>query len=218
MEWIKFVVPLIAVAVWILANLARSQQRPPVRRPPLPGPGDKGEVAPPKSEGPVDQFLKEVARRRQEAAERRKAGPSDVTPLEREPAKAETPPARFPMPADPPIPVARRAPAPPRVRERLPKSTSTDRPRALPEVRPVRARAVVLEVATAVPASPPPPSPAAESAPSPSTMLKPAARSAAAQVLAMLGDKVTLPACFLLHEIFQPPLSRRHGHFPRARG
>jgi len=219
MDWVKFVVPLIAVAVWILANLARmprEQQRPVVRRPsprPLDRP-DNPTAAPQRTATDVDRFLEEVARRRQEAAERRQVGPAETPPLsleQREKARPSAPPVV--------VPVARRAATPERQAESRKKPRFSERPRALPEVLPARPRPRVVEAppitefpgaAPAPPsASPPVPAPTETAAPPGAAMPSAADASPVAQVLGWLRGGNTLPACIILHEIFQPPLCRR---------
>jgi hypothetical protein len=214
MEWVKFVVPLIAVAVWILANLARAPKeppRPPARRPPVPPPDVQGKQAPPSPPTDVDRFLQEVARRRKEAAERRQAGPSELAPLGREEPKADKPPPPVAVPVEV-VPAPRRLAPRERLPEKKSKPRSAETSRDIPEVRPVRSQPRVLEVVQ-VPAPPPPgpvaPPPGPPPAPTADANPGQVTPTAASQVLALLANQATLPVCFLMHEIFQPPLSRR---------
>jgi hypothetical protein len=214
MEWVKIVVPLIAVAVWILANLARvprEQPRSPVRKPPLP-PKDSDQPPSPSRPGTsgVDRFLEEVARRRREAAERRRAGPADRSPAPPEERRSESPaPVR---PATPPvvIPVARRAPRSRPAVEPRPRSRAAEPPRAVPELIPARARPVVVEVVEVQPLAPPPvPALVAATAFPSTTVARPTPR-VASQTLALLHDPRSLSLALVLHEILEPPLCRRY--------
>jgi hypothetical protein len=202
MGWANWVIPLIAVVVWILANLARLPKetpRPPVRKPPLPPrEGDQQtSTAPPRSE--VERFLAEVNRRRQASVQRRRA------------PQPEPPPTA--LPAAPPEAIRRREEARRRedVLARRNAPSAPPSPRRPPTLSPPRSVPVIVAVPEVVPVAPPQPVVEVVALPAPEAALpivRPTSRTAS-RVVALLRDPVSLPAAFLLHEIFQPPLSQR---------
>jgi hypothetical protein len=192
MDWAKWVIPLIAVVVWILANLARlpkEMPRPPVRKPPLPP--REGQ---PKSE--VERFLEEVSRRRRQPAERKPVPKQGPPPIElpeelrrrEEVRRREEALARRSVPAPAPTP-----------------RQLAEKPRQTPVQTKVEVAAVPQPGST-VEAVPVPKAAAATLAP-PVTTVKPPA--VPARVLSLLRDPASLPAAFLLQEIFRPPLCQR---------
>src|SRR5438445_12497975 len=130
MDWIKWLIPLIALAVWVLSNLARNREEP--RRParsstPAGGSGEPPPSPRRRSSAEIDEFLQEV-RRRREINEQRKVKKVPVKQEQRRPV--ETPRARpslaLPDPAAPPAaPPPPVAPMPALSLPRVPATAST---------------------------------------------------------------------------------------------
>ncbi len=91
MDWVKFVIPLIALAVWILSNLARTKEEQPRRarsprnRSDNPAPQQKTRRTPEE----VDRLIEQARQRRREAERRRQqqAQASSAQTQSRQPAK-----------------------------------------------------------------------------------------------------------------------------------
>ena len=119
MNWVSWLIPLIAVAVWILSNMARNreeQRRPPRSLPPPPtDESSRGDAhsgpRPRRSAVEIEQFLQDV-RRRRDAGDSRKgkrSAPGATPPepkREIQPLGGRTVSAR---PALPPGPACRAA-------------------------------------------------------------------------------------------------------------
>src|SRR5579864_3093234 len=105
-DWIKWVIPLIAVAVWILSNLAKNREEPRRQRT-APPPRPEDGMGPVRRRTPVevDRFLEEV-RRRREAAEAKLKKPQE----ESAPVPLAQP---VPMPLESRLPRVRPVPPPP---------------------------------------------------------------------------------------------------------
>src|SRR5262245_61821723 len=150
MDWIKLAIPLIAVAVWILSNLAKNREEPRRQRTaPPPRPEDGEGPRRRRTPAEVDQFLEEV-RRRREAAEAKvkklEERPVPIPLSEKVPAESRFPRAKpvQPVPTPPPLrPEIRRAPT---VEPILAKVVS------VPE--PVPATPIVVPKVTPLPISP----------------------------------------------------------------
>lgn len=130
-----WIIPVIAIAVWILSNLIRPEEKPkrelfPPRRFPLPGMDQ-----PPRPTSEVDRFLEEINRLRKKSEEARQSEEME------EPQAAPPPP--------PPRPVERPRPVPPVIEVVLPAS--------IPTIRMAPAPVEVLDVLPAMPLPPPPP-------------------------------------------------------------
>ncbi len=222
MDWIKLLIPLIVIAVWILSQLAGGQQqqkRPPSSRPfPPRDPRDPDEGGGPRSRrGPEDfeKFLEDM-KRRQEAQE--KMPPEPVLIAEEVPARPVPPPLPRPAPRPAPRPYEQR-PAEQRPAEQRRKSTPVGAKKPQRRVEPV----IVVEPAPAVRAVPMPvtappvvQAPAAAALPQPifrpealpsKTSLPPVAR----MVRELLKDRQSLAAAFLLREVLDQPLCKRAG-------
>lgn len=190
MDWLKLLIPLIAVAVWILSNMAKNKDMPRRLQPPPLPPPDENDARPRRSANEVDRFLEEVRRRRAEA-EGRPAPP-------REPVKP-TPPSRQSVPerrrATPPVapPPPRRAPAPP----------------------PMPAPAEILEAVVVMPS--PPIETRVTKAPLASAPVAVPVSNALASTVDLLRKKQTLAAAVILREILGPPASARPGSIPAFR-
>lgn len=201
MDWQVLIIPLLALAVYVLGSvLGNKQQQPgPVRRPPQ-GRREGEAARPARRPTELDQFLQEVQRRRQLAEERagRKAEEEPNSNAERY-VKATAPPQRAPerpppsKPNKPVVPLpALTVPVPTVVRveravqpsapplvsvERKPESETTVAAPLMPMVQPVAAAR-----------KPAPP--------------------LAAPLLSLLQSRQGLAAAVLLHEILGPPRSR----------
>lgn len=184
MHWEILIIPLIALGVWIIGTLFKSEDDKAKRA--MRGRGVSSGRAP--TRRPVtdlDRFLEEARRRRE----------TEVRPQ--------------PPPAPPPTraPVAR-----PPLRERPSRPRETPRS-AVPALRKeevvvaVPARPAATP-ALAEPVSPPPPRPLEAPAP-PSTTPVPRSAPVVQQVRALLSKPQTAGAAFVLREIFDRPLCKR---------
>jgi hypothetical protein len=234
--WEVWVVPIIAIAVWILGSLMKGSEpersdRPPGPGGPRPQPGEPGATRP-RSPGDLDKFLQEIQRRRRAAEEReRPPQPQAERPPERtvERVPLSEQPAPRPRPQQPARPV--QAPPP----RRRPVRSVPDQPAGPPLARPVPeprrprvpAREVPaeppLEVIPVPPRLRPPPTPApspsapvavvAEAVPQvePAFPLTTRARQspALAQLGAFLKSPQSMRAAILLQEILGPPVYQR---------
>jgi hypothetical protein len=180
MDWVQWIIPLIAIAVWILSNLARSKEdKPPVQR--------RSEDAPQpirRSPEEVDRFLEEVRRRKRNAEGPKKPGRTSA-------------PDR-PRPGPPPLP---RTPTErPRVSERPP---PTSKP--LPPPRRQEAEAIpVAEVLEVAVANQPPRALATLAAGRPTTV-PPAVQA----LKSLLLDRQNVAAAIVLKEVLDQPLCKR---------
>ncbi len=232
MDWIKWLIPLIALAVWIIANLVknRDQDRRPSRTTNRP-PSDEGAgegPRPRRTPAEIDEFLQEV-RRRREAADRRKSGRT-LEPMPQTPAAVviETPRPRsttprmtideavpVPPPPAPPMPAAP-PPLPAMRAEPVFRAEPVLRVEPLPRTR--REASSSRQVAMPPTAVPAPTAAPAQAAPPPATVVA-STQAAAARRLAVAGaarnlvpwlrSPQNLATAFLLKEIFDRPLSQR---------
>ncbi|MBY0525249.1 MAG: hypothetical protein K2R98_17715 [Gemmataceae bacterium] len=206
MQW-EWVVPVIAVVLWIISSVIRAPEEPPrdVRRRRLPMGEQPAEPAKPPSE--VDRFLEEINKLRQRAAEE----PKTVIPANPEPPKRPRPPdaprpiPRRPRPIDPPPP---RRPMvetlPPKVVVERPVGTLAPAVPLPPPPVPVVV-APVIEVVAAVPAS----ARSGQRSP-PAGAPSIGASVPITQLLALLHSPKAAQAAILLNEVLGPPRSRRH--------
>jgi len=184
MNWQIWVVPVIALAVWILLQMRAPDAPPqPPRQRPLEG--DR----PRQPTGDVGRFLEEIERlRRQSAPERREPPPMAETA----PAESASP-AVFERPSPPP--------PPPRPRVEKPK---VKKPRPVPVT--VVAPAATLPILDVLPADPPRP----QAAPTVAAPQKPRrVAPATAQLLSLLQTPGSLQTAILLQEVLGPPRCRR---------
>lgn len=183
MHWEILIIPLIALVVWIVGTLAKSEddrtKKGVGRRGPVTGrqPGKRVVTD-------LDRFLEE-SRRRREPEERRKAAP---------------PPARVPA-ARPPV---RERPSQPREtpRRAAPVIAQEEVVFALPSPQsvatpPVAEPVVAAPVAREQSVSTPPPAPRTSSSP------------ISQQVRSLLSKPQSAATAFVLREIFDRPLSKR---------
>lgn len=228
MDWIKLLIPLIAIAVWILSHLASGQREQPRRTPPRPQPdGDNpgGENRRPRSSSAeLESFLEEMRQRKQYEKDQ---------PVE--PAVVE----ETPRPKPPPVP--RREPTPrrddrrddrrrsrsvgskPPQRRNEPVIVVTPEPLPLPPALPTARSAAPTVTAGTTPVqltvSVAPPTVGTLSTgplalqqietPKPQVPLAPAAL----MVKELLKNRRSLGAVFLLREILDRPLcQRRRSH------
>jgi hypothetical protein len=220
MHWEVLIVPLIALGVWILGTLFRSEEekrtQAPVRRPQgarVPGGG--------RPVTDLDRFLEE-ARRRREAAEKRLPVPPDrsdepvvvrPTPPRKTPEARPVRPSERLQPPARPVPTARPVEAVPVA---IPVATPvpTPAPAPPPAPRPRLAEVVLETVAQPVPALavPEPPPPLAMPETSSLAAVVPRVQSlspALAQAYALLRSPQTAAAAFVLREILDRPLCQR---------
>jgi hypothetical protein len=192
-NWEVLIIPLIALAVWILSTIFRNaEEQRQADRPPRPGgTSDGGPPRRPRTE--LDRFLEE-ARRRRSMPEQRTENPSVVDgPI------IETTPPPPPEPvviAMPVRPVEPPAPAPARStrkRERPPKSRAVPTPSVALAV-PVEVTPLPEEKAPRIPAMPGPARPV-------SPLL--------GRLRVALKDRNTLKTAFVLAEVFGQPISLR---------
>lgn len=209
MDWIKWLIPLIALAVYILSNMAkeREETRRPLRPlpPPLPPPKDTGD-RPKRSPSEVDRFLEEVRRRREETAK-----PAEVKPAAPRPV-AERQPER-------PAVVERPRPQRPAPAEALTRPGSSGKEEPVKQQRPpARRPAAGQEAIPVVQLAPlpaasilaPPPQPTPELGALHLSMPQARAVSPAAkQLMELLKTPQTLRTAFLLREVFERPRCRR---------
>jgi hypothetical protein len=231
MDWIKLLIPLIAIAVWILSHLAssqREQREQPRRPPPRPSPPDQDNPGRPRSSSAeLESFLEEMRQRKQyekdqpaEAVVVKEAPrPKPPPPLPRrddrrderredrrdERRKSRPVGSRPPQRRTEPVIVVTPEPA-------APLSPRAAAPRAAAPTITAGATPMPLTLSVA------PPTVGAASLTGPFavqhvevpwTQAPPVAR----MVTELLRNRQTLPAAFLLREILDRPLSQR----PRRR-
>lgn len=232
MDWVKLVIPLIALAVWIISHILSTQQGPPARRQgprPTPPPPRDAEQERSDRDFEAEERRHELDRRIAEARARRRRKEQ-----EEDYSAAPSPaPPPLPRPATPP-PIVSAGPPQRKPAEALRRSPSTlvpqPRPDAIPTVVPeltlpkaglpkaALPKAALpkaglpqvslpgIEVPKVVPSTP-----AVAAA---MEMMEEAqelrARSGpAARVLELVRDRDSLAAAFLLKEIFDRPAERR---------
>jgi hypothetical protein len=189
MGW-EVLIPVIAIAVWILSSLLRgSEDDRQVNRPRAGNGGRDPEAGPARRPvNDIDRFLQEVQRRRQSEP------PTRTPPPPRPMPEAPVPSPRSRRRAVPPaeFPPLRPAPPPPRM-EPVEVEAVVVVPAPVPVARPA-------ERAPRPPEPPPPPPRPAPSVP---------VSSAGGQLMALLRSPQTLQTAVLLHEILGPPRCRR---------
>jgi hypothetical protein len=226
MSWEVLLIPIIALAVWILSSIFRSVEDEREKNKPRRTPSEGGRLrVPPPQRRPVtdlDRFL-EDARRRREAAQPRP--PAEATAPRPEP-RVERPPER---PVPKPAPEAPREPRTARATEwaertaRAESAERADRSRERKSAEPVLMALPVTKVAPpaplptvpggARPAAPPEPGRVPTALPArPVAALGGKASSPSpflGQLAALLGKRESVGAAIVLHEILGPPLSQR---------
>lgn len=192
MDWVQWVIPLIAVAVYIISALAKPKDevRPRTQFPPLPQGGDPAE-RPSSRRTPeeIDRFLEEVRRRKKSAEQQREKKPIPPVIVQERPRPAPavpvpTPKRERPRLAEPPrpqLPPARPLPAP--------------RPRE-PEPLPVP-MAEVIEATVAL------------QPPAAAVVARPSVSPVAQSLTGMLRNPSTLAAAIMLKEVLDRPLCKR---------
>jgi hypothetical protein len=217
-NWQAWIVPVIALGVWILSHLLRGNEQdkkaPPRGR--QPGENPPGRAKEPLTD--LDRFLREVNRRRQNAEERR-TGPAAKPPivLTAQPI-VERPRPSVPKPARPAPPQRRQAARP------VPAPSKSATPKFQPEPLTVLPADGKTEHAIPLPASEQTPL----AFPTSSEIIRiatPAALATAAKMapairqasttstpppfLTLLSSAENLRTAIVLREIFDPPLSKR---------
>ncbi len=197
-EWVVFIVPFIALVVWLVSLLARNAEPPP-KNTGRPRPGMRQEEPKRQTSSDLDRFIMETRRQRETDERRAQRPPQTSTQRQRRPVMLEEVVEQPPRPAPrPPLP----QPVAPRPVVRTP-------------ARPVP----VLEVAESVPAAPVmltlsqtalpqmPEQPAA-----PIDLLKRDEGTVSpllSNLRATLNNPQSAQLAFALGEIFGEPLSRR---------
>jgi hypothetical protein len=218
MNWQVGIVPLIAVAVWIISHLLRGNE--PEKKPPLrarqPGEDPQGRQKEPLTD--LDRFLREVNRRRQNAEERR------TGPVAKPAVVSAQPVAERPRPS---MPKPTRTAPPPRRQANRPAATpprSSSQPAFKPEPLTVLPADDRTERALPLPASEQTPL----AFPTSSEVIRiatPAALATLAKLappvkqltdvrvqtplIALLSSPESLKTAIVLREIFEQPLCRR---------
>lgn len=188
---VGWIVPLIALAVWILSSLIKGAEEPAKAE----GKGPPG--APPRPQSEVDKFLEEINRMRRRQAEEQRREVPGVRPQ---------PPQSIPevVPVEPAAPNFEQQRRPAVVRPsvvqvpvQVPRPRQVKQPRT--EAKPPAARPMVVE---------PPPPPAPPLLPpnrAPAGKLSPAV----GQLHALLRSPQSAQVGVLLHEVLGPPRCRR---------
>jgi hypothetical protein len=218
MDWVKWIIPLIVIALYILGHLASMQReqprRPMARSPqPPPDPDERAKRRPASSD--LESFLDEM-RQRKRLEEEPVLAEESSRPLPRhEPRRGDErsksravgskPPQTKPPQTKPP----QRRTEPVVVVQPMPVSAA---PPSLPAVR---STTPTITIKAATPMAPPPP-PARPAAPqaapqrldAPTVTAKPVSPLAGV-VVDLLKSRQSLAAAFLLREILDRPLSQR---------
>jgi hypothetical protein len=214
-NWQAWIVPVIALGVWILSHLLRGSEQD--KKAPSRG-RQQGDDAPGRPKEPLtdlDRFLREVNRRRQNAEERRPAAKPPILTAEpvAERPRPSMPKAARPMPprrqAGRPAPAPNKTPSVPafqpepltvlpadgKTAHAVPLPASEQTPLAFPTSSEIIRIATPAAVATAAKMAP-----AIKQASSPSTPTP---------FLTLLSSAENLKAAMVLREIFDPPLCHR---------
>src|SRR5262249_37982670 len=148
MQWEIWLVPLIAIAVWILGSLMRGGMEERQRKS---GRSEGGRQSPQRSGSDLELFLQEVHRRRQTGEPRQEPRPEEP------PKPKPIPPRRPPRPAPPPV--AKRPPP----RRMVGEAVVVEVVKAAGKRPPVVLQPTVVPVVVeaVIPASPPPRTPPA---------------------------------------------------------
>lgn len=206
MHWEVLIVPLIALGVWVLGTLFKTDDDPRAR------PGQRrqgfgqGPTRRPVSD--LDRFLAE-ARRKRETGERPRPAPQPTqaaTPPRPARSSTDAPLAQRVRPPTVPPPQRQPAPTPPPQRRRPEPTVPVARPAPAPQPEPPTVEPIVAVVVEPTPVVP-------ERKP---VAAKPAVAPALAQVLAMLRSPGVARTAFVLREVLDPPLCRRPHRFGPA--
>lgn len=199
MDWVKWVIPLIALAVWILSNLAKNQQ-PERRLPRVPAP-DRDDTPRRRTAEELDRIISEARKRREAPA------PVLPPPVLEETVEASVAPPPRAMPDD-----ADKIPTPRKEsRKTTRKEESPRRRRRLPNPETVVANEEIIVARVVKPvqdtsALTPTRSEAAVVTRSAASV---ASANTLLQVRDMLRSPQSLGVAFLLREILEPPLCLR---------
>src|SRR5262245_7228541 len=203
MDWIKWLIPLIALAVWVLSNLARNREEPrrPTRSsPPAGGSGDPPSTPRRRSSAEIDEFLQEVRRRREVNEQRKvKKAPANQEPRRPVEAPRARPSLSIPEPVMPPAPPPPPPPVVPVPAISLPR---------IPTASTLAKEEIVVARVVSEPVKP------AQRTVQPAPTVTVTARrigppATPKQILQMLRNPQALARAIVLREIFEPPLSRR---------
>lgn len=219
-DWLRLLIPLIVVAVWILSHLAGGQQqnqkRPAPPRPLPPQDPDDG-ARPQRAAREMEQFLEEVRRRKQEVEEKSQPTPVSIAeevqrprpiPLPRRQDSATLEQRRRTVPIGAKRP--QRSLEPVIVLQPLPVTATLAVPgEGTQSVAMPRPGVEIPQAPQANQALPPPPA-APQALNRPEVMPTHGRQTAAMKMVReLLKNRQTLRAAFLLREVFDPPLSKR---------
>ena len=217
-KWLTWLIPLIAIAVWILSQLAGNQQ-PPKRSTPRPFPPRDPEQDPrSRAPGELEEFLENMKRRKeaeeQTAAERERAAADRAVAEPVLIAEEIVPPRASPPPLPRPVEQRRKSmPVGNKKPPRRPEPVIVIEPpppvvRTVPMPMSAPAPAVTLATLPAVPAAPAAPQAIHRPEALPArTSLPPVAR----MVRDLLASRQALAAAILVREVLDPPLCKRRG-------
>jgi hypothetical protein len=196
MHWEVLIVPLIALGVWILGTLFKTEDNAKQQQQRRPGTRPPGGMRPPVTD--LDRFLADARQRRQESDGGRL--PTPAAPVRGAPPRPTPPPPR----ADGQRARSRPATAPSRPARKQPTFTGPVPVEVLPD--PVRVAPAAPEVPVEVVpfAKTPPAAPARPKVQQPTSPV-------VAQVLNLLRSPQSAGAAFVLREILGAPLSKRPG-------
>jgi hypothetical protein len=190
MDWVKWVIPLIAVAVWILSNLVNQQkEEPPVRRPRVPPPPRPREPVDPQAANSTTRPESQDAYRQEMDRQREKKS--------REPVAKQRPKRLEPVPKLPPKLPPRRVVLPPVLA--LPVPTQP-----LERSKPPEPPILLAPVSPIIPLLPP-----ILGVVAPTVSAAKPTPPAIKNMLELLKKHDNLATAFLLKEVFDLPLAKR---------
>jgi len=213
--WESLIIPLIALAVWILSTVFRGEEEQPKERPRRPG--TEGRPRPPRrGTTELDRFLEAARARRNKpiAKPDEQERPPQPEPVVLEAMPVEQPPEKLrPRPS----PIVERQPRPRPAKASPPLAEPVRPPVAMPVGPPAQiTRPSALPQVPVTETRTPTQNPPGESPPAPAMIVPPTqARRpspAALKLLEMLKDKQTLAAAVMLREVFDRPLALRRRH------
>jgi hypothetical protein len=195
-DWLKLLVLLVPVAIWILTNLAKNRDEPRKLRAPSPR-DDEDAPRPIRRRAPsdVDRFLEEVRRRRESKKKPEEAPAQARTSRPVQPAPATVRPAPRKVPSPPPLPPQPLRQEPGRRFEQRREEVVVAE--VVPETTPPSAGARAIPTLMKIP-----------------TVGSAPRRPSVRQTLALLKAPQSLATAVLLQEILGKPLCQRQGQFP----
>ncbi|MCS7044967.1 MAG: hypothetical protein NZO58_01295 [Gemmataceae bacterium] len=198
-DWVQWIIPVVALAAWIIHQLASSQQQQ-AKKAPAARPDDRP-PAPPRRRASqeLEQFLREAKQRKLRSVELAE----DEVVVVAEPV--ELPPAA-PIPQRTPV---RRDPLPVR-RVEPPRRVELAEAEAAGAV-PLTPQAKVVEAPSSPPAPPPGPARPEDAYAQQGRLARRGVSPLAPLVRQLLSNRRSLQAAFVLRDILDRPLSKRRG-------